>query len=661
MKNTILNIAVDTPVSQIFDYYPPKDLDHKPKIGQRVLVPFGRREVVGFIHGISDETSLPKNKIKNCKSIIDEDPLINKETRDLISWCKNYYHYPLGKTYATAVPKYLRSGKTPNIGQMVFQKSGDKKRLTTHQKKAFNSCAEILKKPSPVLLNGVTGSGKTEIYLQLMQKTLDKKQQVLFLVPEIGLTPQLFEAISSRFGNCVGLIHSLTSEKSRAEVWLSAKKNKLSIILGTRSSIFVPFHSLGLIVIDEEHDESYKQQSGLMYSARDLAVVRAKKLGCGLILGSATPSYESLLNAENGKYNEVLLDKKVFSNQAPEKRLINLNINPSNKGLSTPLINAISETLEKDEQSLLFINRRGYSPVTMCEECGKIDECPRCESNLVFYRGSIKLKCHHCSYQESLKEACSVCGGKKITVGHGTEKIEEELEAKFPKEMIIRIDRDTTRSNKKREEVFGHAKSGAAKILVGTQMLTKGHDFPNLSLVAFINVDQGLFGSGYRSSERFAQQYYQASGRSGRRDKKGLVLLQTYNPENDSLKALLNDSYRAFYEKNKEDRRRLGWPPYAYSILVRAESPDKSNVFTFLDAIAGFIEKSQDQKMIDMLGPIQSPIGKIRGKIRGQLMLKSKNRKKLHEMGGRLLSFVDTKRVGTKVKWSIDVDPTDHS
>ena len=661
MKNTILNIAVDTPVSQIFDYYLPKDSDQIPKIGQRVLVPFGRREVIGFIHGVSDESSLPKSKIKYCKSIIDEAPLINKEAHGLISWCKNYYHYPLGKTYATAVPKYLRSGKTPAIESMVFQKSGVERKLTTHQKKAFDNCVELLKKPSPVLLNGVTGSGKTEIYLQLMKKALDKKQQVLFLVPEIGLTPQLFEAISSRFGNCVGLIHSSTSEKLKAEAWLSARENKLSIILGTRSSIFVPFRKLGLIVIDEEHDESYKQQSGLMYSARDLAVLRAKKLGCGLILGSATPSYESLLNAENGKYNEVRLDKRVFSNKPPEKRLVNLNINPSSKGLSAPLLNAISQALENGEQSLLFINRRGYSPISMCEECGKIDECPKCESNLVFYRGSLKLKCHHCSHQEEVKEACSVCEGKKITIGHGTEKIEEELEAKFPKEMIIRIDRDTTRSNKKREEVFGHAKSGKAKILVGTQMLTKGHDFPNLSLVAFVNVDQGLFGSGYRSSERFAQQYYQASGRCGRRDKKGLVLLQTHNPENESLKALLDDSYIAFYQKNKVDRKRLGWPPYTYSILIRAESPNERNVFIFLDAIAEFIEKSQDQKLIKVLGPIQSPIGRIRGKKRGQLMLKSKNRKKLHEMGGRLLSFVDTKRVGTKVKWSIDVDPTDHS
>ena len=254
-----------------------------------------------------------------------------------------------------------------------------------------------------------------------------------------------------------------------------------------------------------------------------------------------------------------------------------------------------------------------------------------------------------------------VCGGKKIAVGHGTEKIEEELEAKFPRETIIRIDRDTTRSNKKREEVFGHAKSGAAKILVGTQMLTKGHDFPNLSLVAFINVDQGLFGSGYRSGERFAQQYYQASGRCGRRDKKGLVLLQTHNPENASLKALLDDSYRAFYERNKEDRERLGWPPYTYSVLIRAESANERNVFTFLDVVAEFIEKSKDRQLIKLLGPIQSPIGKIRGKKRGQLMLISKNRKKLHMMGGRLLSFVDTKRLGTKVKWSIDVDPTDHS
>ena len=254
-----------------------------------------------------------------------------------------------------------------------------------------------------------------------------------------------------------------------------------------------------------------------------------------------------------------------------------------------------------------------------------------------------------------------VCDGKKITVGHGTEKIEEELNYKFPEEMIIRIDRDTTSSNKKRKEAFGYARSGEAKILVGTQMLTKGHDFPNLSLVAFVNVDQGLFGSGYRSSERFAQQYYQASGRCGRRNKKGLVLLQTHNPENEALKSLLNDSYVAFYEKNKEDRKRLEWPPYTYSFLVRAESPSEKKVFDFLDVVADFIKNSEEISSIKLLGPIQSPIGVIRGKKRGQLMLISKNRKKLHMIGGRLISFIDAKKLGRKVKWSIDVDPTDHS
>ena len=661
MKNPILNIAVDTPVSQTFDYYPPKDSAHSPKIGQRVLAPFGRREVVGFIHGISNNSSLPKKKIKRCKSIIDKDPLINKSAHELVSWCRNYYHHPIGKTYSTAVPKYLRTGKTPSIEEMLFQESKGKKKLGIHQKKAYDSCIKLLKKPNPILLNGVTGSGKTEIYLNLMEKSLSKKEQVLFLVPEIGLTPQLYEAITSRFGNCVGLIHSSTTDKSRAKAWLAAKENKLSVILGTRSSIFVPFHSLGLIVIDEEHDESYKQQSGLMYSARDLAVVKAKKSGCALVLGSATPSYESLLNAERGKYNEVQLSKKVFSAKPPDKKLINMNIASSTKGLSEPLFRAISETLKKGEQSLLFINRRGYSPVTMCKECGNIDECPRCESNLVSYKASAKLKCHHCSYQKTAEMNCSICQGKKITVGHGTEKIEEELKGKFPNEVIIRIDRDTTSSNKKRKEMFGYAKSGDAKILVGTQMLTKGHDFPNLSLVAFVSVDQGLFGSGYRSGERFAQQYYQASGRCGRRNKRGLVLLQTHNPQNESLHALLNDSYMAFYKKNKGDRKRLEWPPYTYSFLIRAESSGEKQLFGFLDTIAEFIKSSQDVGSVKLLGPIQSPIGIIRGKKRGQLMLISKNRKKLHAIGRRLISFIDEKKLGGKLKWSIDVDPTDHS
>ena len=661
MKRQILNIAVDTPVSQVFDYHPPLDIQYEPKIGQRVLVPFGRREVVGFIHGISEKTSLPKKKIKPCKTIIDQSPLLNKKTLDLILWCKNYYHHPVGKTYAAAIPKYLRSGKNPGHAGNLFKKSTKKRKLTSHQKKAYDECLGLIKESIPVLLNGVTGSGKTEIYLQIMEDVLKKGQQVLFLVPEIGLTPQLSEEITSRFGSCVGIIHSSTSEKSRAQAWVSAKENKVSVILGTRSSIFVPFHSLGLIIIDEEHDESYKQQSGLMYSARDLAVVKAKQSGCALLLGSATPSYESLLNVEKKKYNQVQLNKKVFSDVPPDKKLINLNVSPCSKGLSGPLINAISKSLERDEQSLLFINRRGYSPITMCEDCGNIDECPRCESNLVSYRVSKKLKCHHCSFQTPATNSCSSCEGKKITVGHGTEKIEEELRSKFPGEMIVRIDRDSTRSNKKREEVFGHAKSGAANILVGTQMLTKGHDFPNLSLVAFINVDQGLFGSGYRSSERFAQQYYQASGRCGRRENKGLVLLQTHNPENETLKSLLSKSYGEFYEENKLDRKRLGWPPYTYSVLLRAESQDEKKVFNFLDAAADFIGRSMDSGSLRMLGPIPSPIGKIRGRKRGQLLLTSRSRKKLHAVGSHLISFVDEKRLGIKVKWSIDIDPIDHS
>ena len=661
MRKPILNIAVDTPVPSSFDYLPPDSSEHKPKLGQRVVISFGRRESIGFIHGISADSTLPSHKLKRCKSIIDQDPLIDDKTRELISWCKNYYHHPIGKTYASAIPKYIRKGKSPEVETMLFERARDKKTLTKHQKGAFDNCTKLLKEAKPILLNGVTGSGKTEVYLQLMEEVLKKGKQVLFLVPEIGLTPQLSEAIISRFGRCIGIIHSAITEKSRATVWLAAKQNKVSIVLGTRSSIFVPFHSLGLIVVDEEHDESYKQQSGLNYSARDLAVVRAKILKSSLLLGSATPSFESLLNSEKGKYNEVRLSKRVFSNRPPEKKLINLNLNPCNRGLSSPLINAISDCLEKDEQSLLFINRRGYSPVTMCESCGHIEECARCESKLVSYRDSGKLKCHHCSYQKMIEKNCGVCEGANITVGHGTEKIEEELEIRFPNELVLRVDRDSTRSNKKREEIFNKAKSGAAKILVGTQMLTKGHDFPNLSLVAFINVDQGLFGSGFRSGERFAQQYFQASGRCGRRDKKGLVLLQTHNPKNAALKSLLNENYSAFFEKNKQGRMRFGWPPYSYSALIRAESTVEKNVFEFLNALTIFTKNSEESESLSLLGPINSPISKIRGKKRGQLLLLSKNRKNMHIIGERLISFIDKKRLAKKVRWSLDVDPTDYS
>jgi len=484
--------------------------------------------------------------------------------------------------------------------------------------------------------------------------------QVLFLVPEIGLTPQTANVLTARFGGLVNVIHSGTSPKARASVWVAAQKGFAQLVVGTRSAIFTPFASLGIIVVDEEHDQSYKQQSGLMYSARDLAVVKAKKLNAKLLLGSATPSFESLFNVKNKKYTSVEINKRVFSTPLPKNKIIDLRLHPINKGLTKPLIKDIAEQINKHKQVLIFLNRRGYAPLTICEECGHIEECPRCDTSLVLHKTIRLLKCHHCSYQKTQPKLCSKCGSNNANVGKGTQQLEEGLKEQFPNENILRIDRDTTRSKKKRELAIKLAHSGKAKILVGTQMLTKGHDFPNLSMVAIINADQGLFGSGFRSSELFAQQYFQASGRAGRRNERGLVVIQTHNPNHPLLQNIINNNYSSFFNSSIEERINHLWPPFYGAALLRAEAVNKKKVFEFLSKTSGFGETLKDHKTL-FLGPVSSPIERKLGKYRGQILLLNKNRKKLHSSLNQVRLFIENNDVSKGVRWVIDIDPIDMS
>ena len=493
LKNSILNIAIQTPVKSLFDYSVNPESKIKPQIGQRIHVPFGNKKRLGFIHDISSSSKISNRKLRPFTEIIDETPVIDNHTRDLIKWCSNYYHYPIGMVYSTIVPKYLRESKYPNkIKDKGFVAVAEKRKiLTDAQKSALKESEKYFKNKSTLLLNGITGSGKTEVYMRLIEKELSLGHQVLFLVPEIGLTPQTANVLTDRFGDLVNVVHSGTSPKVRASVWIAAQKGLAQLVVGTRAAIFTPFASLGIIVVDEEHDQSYKQQNGLMYSARDLAVVKAKKHNAKLLLGSATPSFESLFNVKKKKYGAVEINKRVFSTPLPENKIIDLRVHPITKGLTRPLIKDIAEQINKNKQVLIFLNRRGYAPLTMCEECGHIEECPRCDTSLVLHKTISLLRCHHCSYQKTQPQSCSECSSNNVIVGKGTQQLEEGLKEEFPGEKILRIDRDTTRSKKKRELAMELAHSGDAKILIGTQMLTKGHDFPNLSMVAIINADQG--------------------------------------------------------------------------------------------------------------------------------------------------------------------------
>ena len=662
MNKSILKVALNIPIDNLFDYKIPSKTLVQPKKGQRIKVPFGKQEKIGFIHGIASNTKVPAHKLKPALKIIDDKPLINKELFTLISWVARYYHHPIGEVYATAVPLYLRQEKTLKIGSMPkesFQQEAHKK-LTKEQEKGFKKMLSFFNQRQTVLIDGVTGSGKTELYLQSIDRSLKKNQQVLILVPEIGLTPQIYERFQKRFGNTVSVLHSGITNKQRAEIWMDAKQCNLRIVIGTRSAVFTPFKNLGMIIVDEEHDPSFKQQNGLRYSSRDIAIVRATQNKACILLGSATPSFESLMNAKRGKYKKITLKKRVFSTPLPKTNIIDLRVHSQKQGLTKFLIRAIKKHIDKNNQVLLYLNRRGFSPATVCLDCGNIEECPRCDTSMVLHKSKKSLVCHHCYHHKPWKKICTLCGSESLPLGEGTEQIEISLKNEFPSASIVRIDRDTVTSKKQRTKLLNQAKSGAGQILLGTQMLAKGHDFPNLSMVAIINADQGMFGSDFRSSERFAQTFIQVSGRAGRRKLVGEVFLQTYNPKHPLLNTIISQDYNEFFSKAVLDRKVPLWPPYAYLAALHAESTQKNSVFYFLNSIE---KEGNDINLGNtmILGPVTSPIEKKAGKFRGQLLMLNTNRKELHQFLNKFCSIIKNTSKTNKVKWSLDVDPIDLS
>ena len=662
LKNLILKVALNVPIDNLFDYKIPSNNSIQPKQGQRIRVPFGKQEKIGFIHGIGSQTKVPASKLKPALKIIDDEPLVNNELLDLISWVANYYHYPIGEVYATAVPLYLRQEKTPKIDAMPtesFQCESHKK-LTEEQEQGFKKLLSFFNQRQIVLLDGVTGSGKTELYLQSVDRNLKKNQQVLLLVPEIGLTPQIFERFQKRFGNTVSVVHSGNTYKQRAEIWLKAKQGDVCVVIGTRSAVFTPFKNLGMIIVDEEHDPSFKQQSGLCYSGRNVAIIRAKQSKIPILLGSATPSFESLMNAKKGKYKKITLKQRVFATPLPQTNIIDLRVHSQEQGLTKFLLKAIKKHIENDNQVLLYLNRRGFSPATVCSGCGYIEECPRCDTSMVLHKRNNRLVCHHCNHNKPWEKICTECGSPSSPLGEGTEQIELALKKEFPRASIVRMDRDTVNSKKQRTHLLEQAKSGTGQILLGTQMLTKGHDFPNLSMVAIVNADQGMFGSDFRSSERFAQTFVQVSGRAGRRKTVGEVFLQTYNPKNPLLNKIISQGYNAFFSEAVLDRKVPQWPPYSHLALLHAQSTQKNSVFDFLNTVR---KKGDDINLGNtmLLGPVPSPIEKKAGKFRGQLLLLNTNRKELHRVLDKLCWMIKNTKKTSKVKWSLDVDPIDLS
>ena len=508
------------------------------------------------------------------------------------------------------------------------------------------------------LLEGVTGSGKTEIYLQYIEEVLKKGKQVLVLVPEIGLTPQTVRRFQARFNVEIDVLHSNLNDTQRLNVWERARTGQSAIVIGTRSALFTQFSDLGLIILDEEHDGSFKQQDGWRYHARDLGIVLAQKLNIPILLGSATPSLESVNNVQNGKYHHLVLSKRAGNATALRQFVIDLKHQRIQNGLSEPLLKRMQEHLEKGNQVLLFLNRRGFAPVLLCHECGWIDECHHCEKPYTYHQHQRVLRCHHCGAQKTVPMQCGHCGSTHlVTTGLGTEQLEETLKARFPQYNIARIDRDSTARKGKLEGYLDDIQQGKSQILIGTQMLAKGHHFPNVTLVALVNVDNALFSLDFRAEERLAQLYVQVAGRSGRAEKQGEVVLQTHYPDHPLLTTLLEKGYQAFAEETLKLRHNMGLPPFSFQALFKAQCRHSEEAENALSQLASFFYE-QKIEGLQVLGPIPAPFSKKAGQYRWQLLLQHASRKQLQ---AALSRYSPELIKSSQVRLILDVDPLDLS
>ena len=682
----------------------------------------GDGEQVGVVVDLA-EPQADGPALKPALARLDDAPLLAGELFESLRWVAAYYHAPLGEVLATALPAALRAGQAlPETARFGWRatpaglqaaastgRDGKPRRLLIRLverplgedqldgmeddwRPAARALAErglaervrLAGRVEPLatasaptlmpaqaealaairaqpgfrawLLEGVTGSGKTEVYLQAIAACLAAGRQALVLVPEIGLTPQALQRFRSRLGVPVHALHSGLGDGERARAWTAMARGEARVLVGTRSAIFCPLPEAGLIVVDEEHDGSYKQQDGIRYHARDLALVRASKLGVPVLLGSATPSLESLHNALSGRYGHLRLAQRAGGARPPVVRVVDVRKRPLRNGLSEDLLDAVGRCLARGEQALVFKNRRGYAPVLICHDCGWSAHCKRCDAAMTVHAGGRRLICHHCGARATPPNACPDCASLALQPqGAGTERIEEALAERFPDALMIRVDRETTRRRdaiEKHLEAFGE-QSG---ILVGTQMLAKGHDLPRLTLVAVVGVDEGLFSADFRAGEKLAQLLIQVAGRAGRAQLPGEVLLQTHHPEHPLLATLLSGGYPAVAALQLAEREVAQFPPYAHLAMLRAEAPTEGDM-------QGFLHEAREQfgkhEGVQLNGPMPAPMARRAGKARGQILLDAAQRGPLHAALQDWLPRLQALKSARKVRWSLDVDPTD--
>lgn len=510
------------------------------------------------------------------------------------------------------------------------------------------------------LLEGVTGSGKTEVYMQLMAQVLAAGQQVLILVPEIGLTPQTLSRFQQRFECEIALLHSELNDSERHNAWLKARQGIAHIILGTRSAVLVPTPNLGLIILDEEHDASYKQQDGLRYNARDVAIKRASVESCKIVLGSATPSLESLNNALQGRFVHIKMQQRTQKHPPPTPQIIDIKHQPLQAGLAYGVVEAIEHHVKQGNQVLIFLNRRGFSPALICHECGWVCQCERCERHFTYHKALSQVVCHHCGEIAKPPAQCAECGSTQIIDwGIGTEQLADWLTERFPQAKPIRIDRDSVRRKGELENKLKAIADGEHQIMIGTQMLAKGHHFPDLTLTVIVNVDSALYSSDFRAVEKMSQLLVQVSGRAGRAEKRGQVVLQTHFPEHEYLQALIYQGYPALQKKLLEERQQMQLPPYYNWAILRVESPQQPKLLNTVELIESlFNEQIQiHYQNVNLFAVMPAPQEKRAGKFRHMLVFQSSQRSMLNAAMQQLVMSLEQNSFSQQVRWTLDIDP----
>ncbi len=717
MADWLVQVAFAAPVPGPFDYLAG---DLRPATGARVLVEFGHRETVGYVVGSGERGADDTRELKSIRSLLDEQPWFDQELWRSLSFVARYYHRGQGEVLSMALPAALRRVRLPKVraplgwralvtdaaaqsrsplqSELLAKLGADcvpqaellellpkattalrqleqrgvvervellpgirarQGRLPTLQpeQQAAVDAVALDGGYSAWLLDGVTGSGKTEVFLALARRALALCRQVLILVPEIGLVPQMVQRAQHQLDGQIVVLHSELAEGERLIAHRAVADGAADVVVGTRSALWAPLPRLGLIVVDEEHDGAYKQQEGVRYHARDMALVRAQALAVPVVLGSATPSMESLANVERGRMQRLQLDTRVGGVPAPRWWVEDLSQAPTFSVIGGQAQQLIAEHLQRDQQVLVFRNRRGFAPVLICRDCGWQAQCSDCDARLVIHRGEGRLRCHHCGLSMPTPASCPDCGSLALhALGVGTERVEDALVKAFPNTPILRFDRDTVARKGAREAGLAALRKGGAAIIVGTQMLAKGHDLPRLGLVVVCQLDEQLHGVDFRATERLAQLLVQVAGRAGRRDARGMVVLETAFPQHQVLRQLLDQGYRSFAATTLAERRAARMPPFAHSALLRADSVKRETLDEFLNRAA-----EQARLMlpdgVELFGPLSPPMARRANRERGQIMLMSDRRDSLHGLLGAWL--VQLRKLRGAVHWTVDVDPLD--